>query len=67
MAALLVDDEDAVAITVGGSNAQISLPAAQYTAISHGERSGLMTDNLTFLATGAPGANTEVQLNYAEL
>jgi len=65
--ASLLDPGVAVAITVGGSEAQISLPAAQYTAISHGERSGLMTDNLTFLATGAPGANTEVQLNYAEL
>lgn len=67
MASLLLDDEDNVAITVGGSSAQISLPSAQYIQIAHGERSGLMTDNLTFLACGAPGANTEVQLNYAEL
>ncbi len=60
----LLDREATPAITVGGSAAQISLPLAQLINVAHGERSGLMTDNLTFLATGLPGANSEVQLNY---
>jgi hypothetical protein len=63
----LLDPSSTVAITVGGTAAQISVPAAQYVQVARGERAGLMTDGLTFLPTGLPGANTEVQFNYQEL
>jgi hypothetical protein len=65
----LTMDADSLVITTGGSNENrlvITAAKAQIQNIQQGERNGLLTDEITWMATAGATADTELTIDFAE-
>jgi hypothetical protein len=65
----LTMDADSLVITTGGSNENrlvITATKAQIQNIQQGERNGLLTDEITWMATAGATADTELTIDFAE-
>lgn len=64
----LTMDTDALVITTGGSNENrlvITAPKAQIQNIQQGERSGLLTDEITWMATADDDPDEELTIQFS--
>jgi hypothetical protein len=65
----LTMDADSLVITTGGSDENrlvITAAKAQIQNIQQGERSGLLTDEITWMATAGATPDTELTIDFAE-
>jgi hypothetical protein len=65
----LTMDADSLVITTGGSDENrlvITATKAQIQNIQQGERSGLLTDEITWMATAGATPDTELTIDFAE-